>query len=102
MTELENEFLVFEINTESENFEKIKVQDEPLYTILKPDSIFLFVNPSNKQIWMWNGRHAGVRKKFIAAQSAPKVRDKYGIDYKITAVDDGKESIAFKVLLGID
>ncbi|MFX1322722.1 MAG: hypothetical protein ACFFBZ_00145 [Promethearchaeota archaeon] len=102
MSELEKHFQVFEINDELEDFQKLEVDEGPLYKVLRPDSIFLFLDPSNKQIWLWHGRHAGVRKKFMATQSAPKIRDNYGIDYKITAVDDGKEDLTFKVFLGLD
>ena len=102
ITKLEKEDLVFEINEELEDFQKLDIEEGPLYSILKPDSIFLFLDQNNKQIWIWHGRHAEIRKKFIATQSAPKIRDKYGIDYKITAVDDGKEDLAFKIFLGLE
>ena len=102
MSELEKHYDVFEINDELEDFQKLDVDEGPLYKVLKPDSIFLFLDPNNKLIWLWHGRHAGVRKKFMATQSAPKIRDNYGIDYKITAVDDGKEDLAFKVFLGLE
>lgn len=102
ITELEKQILVFEIDEELEQFKKLEIEDGPMYKILKPDSIFLFLDEENKQIWLWHGRHAEIRKKFIATQSAPKIRDQYGIDYKITAVDDGKEDIMFKVFLGLD
>ncbi|MFX0140862.1 MAG: hypothetical protein ACFFDN_44905 [Candidatus Hodarchaeota archaeon] len=101
MSELENQYRVFEVNDELEEFQKLDIEEGPLYNVLKPDSIFLFIDSNNKQIWIWHGRHAGVRKKFIATQCAPKIRDNYGIDYKITAVDDGKEDLAFKVFLGL-
>ncbi|MFW9783925.1 MAG: hypothetical protein ACFFFB_16690 [Candidatus Heimdallarchaeota archaeon] len=102
ITELEKRFLVFEINEDLEDFQKLDIEEGPMYNILKPDSIFLFLDEHNKQIWLWHGRHAEIRKKFIATQSAPKIRDQYGIDYKITAVDDGKEDIMFKVFLGLE
>jgi hypothetical protein len=102
MNELETQYLAFEINEELENFQKVDITEGPLYNILNPSSIFLFLDSDHKQIWLWHGRHAGIRKKFIATQSVPKIRDKYGIDYKITAVDDGKEDFAFKVFLGLE
>ncbi|MFX0018305.1 MAG: hypothetical protein ACFFBT_07395 [Promethearchaeota archaeon] len=102
MNELEKNYTVFEINDELEDFQQLDLVEGPLYKVLKPDSIFLFLDPNNKQIWLWHGRHAGVRKKFMATQSAPKIRDNYGVDYKITAVDDGNEDLAFKVFLGLD
>ena len=76
--------------------------DKPLYNLLKPDSIFCFIDNGNKKVWIWHGRHAGIRKKFIATQTAPNIRDNYCSDYLITAVDDGKEDLLFKVFIGLD
>ncbi|MFX0059327.1 MAG: hypothetical protein ACFE85_07655 [Candidatus Hodarchaeota archaeon] len=102
ITELEKDYQVFEINDVLEDFQRIEIEDEPLYRILKPSSIFLFIDSGNKKVWLWNGRHADIRKKFIASQSVPKIRDKFCIDYHIATVDDGKEDLEFKVLVGLD
>ena len=39
--------------------------------------------------------------KFIAAKISPKIRDRYGIAFRITAVDDGNETSDFKVMVGL-
>jgi hypothetical protein len=39
--------------------------------------------------------------KFIAAKMAPPIRDKHGIAFKISAVDEDNEAHAFKVMLGL-
>jgi len=102
IAELEDSYQVFEINDELERFQKIEVEDEPLYKILNPSSIFVFIDSGNKKVWLWNGRHSGIRKKFIASQSVQKVRDKFCLDYHIVTVDDGREDLEFKILVGID
>ena len=40
--------------------------------------------------------------KFISAKIAPNIRDQYGIAYKITAVDEGNETLAFKIMIGLE
>ena len=39
--------------------------------------------------------------KFIATRLAPSIRDKYGWGYKISAIDESKETLGFKDFLGI-
>lgn len=102
INELESHYDVFEIDEEIEDFKKIDVVDNILYRILNPTSIFLFIDHGNKKVWIWNGRHAGIRKKFIATQAVSNVRDNYAVDYQITAIDDGSEDLEFKVFLGLD
>ena len=40
--------------------------------------------------------------KFIATQKAPTIRDKYGVDFKISAVEEGEESSGFKEIVGLE
>ncbi len=40
--------------------------------------------------------------KFIAAKLAPSVRDRYGIGFKIAAVDEGNETLGFKIVAGME
>jgi len=39
--------------------------------------------------------------KFISAQKSSYIRDKYGIDYSISSIDDGDEPSEFRKLLGL-
>ncbi|MHA1234427.1 MAG: hypothetical protein ACTSQL_04990 [Promethearchaeota archaeon] len=101
MTILEGQSLLFEIDEENESFSKVIDIDSPIYSHLVSSSIFLIVDPVSKQIWTWLGKDASMRKKFIATQNAANVRDIYGVDFKIVAVDEGSESSEFKEIIGL-
>ena len=38
--------------------------------------------------------------KFIAAKLSPAIRDRYGREFKIGAVDEGNETLGFKRMIG--
>jgi hypothetical protein len=40
--------------------------------------------------------------KFIAAKLAPGIRDRYGIGYKVLAVDEANETRGFKITAGLE
>jgi len=96
------QFLLFKIDEEKEEFEEIKITVSPLCTLLDPRFIFLIVDPKDKEIWIWHGSKATIRMKFIATQNASKIRDKYGVDFKISAVDEGDESPKFKDIISLE
>jgi len=101
MNILEERFLLFEIDEENEDFIKIEVEDGPIYTPLDSSSIFIIVDPVNKAVWIYHGEKVSIRKKFIATQKAPNIRDMYGIDFKVIAVDEGSEPSEFKEIVGL-
>jgi len=101
MPNLEEHFLLFEIDEENEVFREIRDVITPIYTNLVSFSIFLIIDPVDKHVWLWHGKSASVRKKFIATQNAANVRDAYGVDFKIVAVDEGSESTRFKEIVGL-
>ncbi len=101
MNILEGQILIFEIDEENEDFREIKEIDGAIHTIFKNFSIFIIVDSLDKEIWMWIGKNASIRKKFIATQNAPNIRDKYGIDFKIKTVDEGNEPPEFKEIVGL-
>jgi hypothetical protein len=102
MSELEEELLIFSLDEESEEFRVAKEIEEPIYQNLNSNSIYCFVDSDNKTIWIWHGKNANVRKKFIAVQYAPIIRNKHGIDFKITGIDEGDEPMDFKTFIGSD
>ena len=102
MSKLEEQFLLFKIDEDKEDLEEIKITVSPLYTLLDSKFIFLIVDPIDKEIWIWHGSNATIRMKFIATQKAPKIRDQYGVDFKISAVDEGDESPKFKEIVGLE
>ena len=101
MNILEERFLLFEIDEENEEFIEIEVEDGPIYTPLDSSSIFIIVDPINKTVWIYHGEKVSIRKKFIATQKAPNIRDRYGVDFKIIAVDEGSEPSEFKEIVGL-
>ncbi|MHA1460838.1 MAG: hypothetical protein ACTSO8_05095 [Promethearchaeota archaeon] len=101
MNILEERFLLFEIDEENEIFTEIEVENGPIYTPLDSASIFIIVDPVNKAIWIYHGEKVSIRKKFIAVQEAPNIRDMHGVDFKIVVVDEGSEPPEFKEIIGL-
>ena len=99
----EEKLLVFQFNDKLGEFEELEIEEDlPLYQLFDSDFILLFVDPKYYRVWLWHGSNTTTRMKFIAAKIAPKVRDRYGIAYKITAVDEGNETKSFKIVAGIE
>jgi len=69
---------------------------------LNLDSVYYFVDPQHFKVWLWHGYNTTTRMKFISAKMAPAIRDKYGIAYKIVAVDQGNEPPDFLEMLATD
>ncbi|MFX0071160.1 MAG: hypothetical protein ACFFAO_08720 [Candidatus Hermodarchaeota archaeon] len=96
-------FNLYKLDLQSEEFEEIELDSEiSIDTLLNPDNIMLFVDPQNSRVWIWEGAKTTTKMKFISAQRAPFIRDKCGIDFNITTVDDGDEPFEFKRLIGLE
>ena len=102
MSMLEKQFLLFKIEEEKEDFVAIEIEDSPIHALLDSNYIYIIVVPIDKEILIWHGSNATIRMKFIATQKAPQIRDNYGIDFKILAVDEGDESSKFKEIVGLE
>lgn len=104
LPEIEEEKLrVYQFNDKLSDFEELEiVEDLPLYELFDSDFILLVVDPTYYRVWLWHGANTTTRMKFIAAKIAPRIRDRYGIAYKITAVDEGNEIKTFKVSAGLE
>ncbi|MHA1150464.1 MAG: hypothetical protein ACTSR8_19780 [Promethearchaeota archaeon] len=99
----EEPIVIFSFNDQLGEYEEIEVEEDlPLYDLLDSDFILLFVDPKRYRVWIWQGSNATTRMKFISAKIAPSIRDKYGIAYKITSVDEGNETLAFKIMIGLE
>ena len=96
MNELEKGLIIFTFDKEREEFQEIDCDTNKINEVLKSDQINIIVNRHVKEIWIWNGSNAKVRMKFIATQEAPKIRDRYAIDYNIHTIDEGSETHLFK------
>jgi hypothetical protein len=93
---------VYQFNDEIGDFEELIIDpDVQLKDLLDDDFVLLFVDPQHFRVWLWHGYNTTTRMKFIAAKMAPSIRDKHGIAFKITAVDQENEANAFLVMLGL-
>jgi hypothetical protein len=96
---LEKEILLFEIDEENEDFKEIEEEGVLIKDLLDSSSIIIIVDSIDKAIWLWEGKNSGIRKKFIATQNAPDIRDRYGVDFKIITVDEGDEPREFMEII---
>lgn len=95
--------IVFQFNDEIQGFQELEIEkDVQLYDLLDSDFILLFLDSKRYRVWIWHGNNVTTRMKFVAAKMAPKIRDQYAIAYKITAVDEGDETMAFKIMTGLE
>lgn len=104
LPELDKEkIIVFQYNDELNEFQELELEDDvQIHELLDPEFILLFVDPTRYRVWIWHGSNTTTRMKFIAAKIAPIVRDRYGIGFKIAAVDEGNETLGFKIAAGME
>lgn len=105
VAEIEKEpLVVYAFNDQLGEYEELEIEDEEgfeLHELLDSDNILLFVDPEHYRVWVWQGLNTTTRMKFISAKLAPNIRDKHGIAYKVTTVDEGSESLAFEIMIGL-
>ncbi len=93
---------IYQFNDEIGDFEELIIDpDIKLKDLLDDDFVLLFVDPQHFRVWLWHGFNTTTRMKFIAAKMAPAIRDKHGIAFKITAVDQENEVHGFLVMIGL-
>jgi len=99
----EQTIIVYQFNDQIGDFDELIIDPEiELKDLLDDDFILLFVDPKHYRVWLWHGYNTTTRMKFIAAKMAAPIRDRHGIAFKITTVDQDNETIAFKVMLGLE
>lgn len=81
----------------SEEGELINVPLEDIE--LGSDDVVVIVEDEKKNIFIWKGINAPVRKKFISARSAWKLRGELGPLYKVVSIDEGEEPEDFLNLI---
>ncbi|MHA1931233.1 MAG: hypothetical protein ACW96X_01770 [Promethearchaeota archaeon] len=95
--------LVFQFNDELSEYQELEIEgDIPLYELLDSDFTLLFVDQKHYRVWIWHGSNTTTRMKFISAKIAPSTRDRYGIGNIIASVDEGNETLGFKVMIGLE
>ncbi len=93
---------LYQFRKELEDFEELEVHENvPLFELLDSDKILLFVDIHNRKVWIWEGKNTNTRMKFISAQAAPHIRDKYDTTFTISSVDEKDETAAFKIMVGL-
>ncbi|UCC19685.1 MAG: hypothetical protein JSV62_16560 [Promethearchaeota archaeon] len=93
---------VYQFKEELEDFEKLDIEENvPLFELLDSHKILLFVDKNNSKVWIWGGTNTSPRMKFISAQAAPHIRDTHDTTFILTSVDEGEETAAFKILVGL-
>jgi hypothetical protein len=62
---------------------------------LKAKEVFILVDDSRKEIWIWIGQGAHVKTRFISSTAASEIRRLYGFTYRVKTVDQGLEPQIF-------
>ncbi|MFX1263473.1 MAG: hypothetical protein ACFFAZ_15435 [Promethearchaeota archaeon] len=62
---------------------------------LESENVYCIIDDTSKSIFIWKGRRSGVRKKFIGAQTANRMRSEYGTTFKVHSLDEGEEPAVF-------
>ncbi|MHA2379870.1 MAG: hypothetical protein ACXADO_05605 [Candidatus Thorarchaeota archaeon] len=62
---------------------------------LETHSVYCIVDDTTKSIFLWKGRLSGVRKKFIGAHAANRMRNEQGTTFRVHSVDEGDETSGF-------
>ena len=102
-SKIERDILIFKYIDDLNVYQQLDFDaNDPIRDILDSDSILAFVDQNRKRVWIWHGSNTTTRMKFNAAKLAPSLRDKHGIGFKISAVDQGIETLEFIRMLGID
>ena len=96
------EILVFQLNDEKEEFEKLDVPDDKeLHEILNSSIVLLILDPPNHLGWRYLGLKITSRMKFMSAQLALSVRDEHGLTMEIRTVEEGSIPLLFKFTVGL-
>ncbi len=58
---------------------------------LVSDKVFCIVDPNTKSIYIWQGKNADVRVRFVGARVASNIRAREGPVYRVRAIEEGEE-----------
>jgi len=95
--------IMFKLNVQEETYEELDVnEDISIKDVFKSNEIIFIVDPGNSRVWVWEGSSVNIKMKFLSTQIASKIRDRHGITYTITSVDEGSEPEDLKELLGLN
>jgi len=101
--EEKEKILVFQFSDELGEYQELDLaEDIPLHELLDSDFILLFVDSKRYRVWIWQGINTTTRMKFISAKIAGNIRDRFGIGNRILSVDEGNETLGFKIMIGLE
>ena len=62
---------------------------------LHSDQVFCVVDDLNKNVYIWLGKEANVRKRFVGAQVAGRIRGELSTGFRVRSLDQGDEPSNF-------
>jgi len=62
---------------------------------LPSDSVLCVIDDEGKNVFLWLGKDANVRKRFVGAQTASQLRTEQGSGFRVRSLDQGEESDQF-------
>ncbi len=62
---------------------------------LTSDCVFCIVDEEGKNVFLWLGKEAPVRKRFVGAHTASKLREEQGTGFRVRSLDEGYEPPQF-------
>ncbi len=62
---------------------------------LQSDKVYCVIDEVGKNVFLWHGRDAHVRRKFVGARNAASIRAERGMDFRVRPVDQGSEPPSF-------
>jgi hypothetical protein len=62
---------------------------------LSSESVLCVIDDQGKNVFLWLGKDAPVRKRFVGATTASKLRDQQGTGFKVRSLDEGYEPDQF-------
>ncbi|MFW9902736.1 MAG: hypothetical protein ACFFFH_00270 [Candidatus Thorarchaeota archaeon] len=62
---------------------------------LEEEEVYIFINPKLRKIFLWVGKTAPARSKFIGAHAANIIQRRTGIVYRVETVDQQSKSTGF-------
>lgn len=62
-------------------------------------SVFCIIDEIDKNVYLWIGKEAPVRKRFVGATTAGRIREEQGSGYRVRSIDEGYEDNGFNQIL---
>ncbi|RLI56853.1 MAG: hypothetical protein DRP09_04825 [Candidatus Thorarchaeota archaeon] len=62
---------------------------------LNSNCVYCIVDEPSKSVYLWIGKEAPVRKRFVGAQTASRIRQEQGSGFRVRSIDQGYEDKNF-------